>query len=113
MAQQQLIKQLSATPTIPAQSTIDVAHDELDPQTVLRANKEVFFFRLVRHNVAHWVGIHTHSCLAQEREIEKVNAFYLQKEAEVFCPHSSKPVIRWWGSQLIFIAVFLAPKNIA
>lgn len=59
------------------------------------------------------VGIHTHSRLAQEREIEKVNAFYLQKEAEVFCPHSTKPVIKWWGSQLIFIAVFLAPKNIA
>ncbi|BDD61908.1 hypothetical protein MAP00_006927 [Monascus purpureus] len=62
-ALKKLIKQLSATPTIPAQSTVEVAHDELDPQTALRANKEVFFFRL-------------------EREIEKVNAFYLQKEAE-------------------------------
>ncbi|KAL1965152.1 hypothetical protein VTN77DRAFT_6065 [Rasamsonia byssochlamydoides] len=58
-----LIKQLSATPTIPAQGATDVAQDTLDPQAALRANKEVFFFRL-------------------EREIEKVNAFYLQKEAE-------------------------------
>lgn len=60
MDQQQLIKQLSATPTIPAQSTVEVAHDELDPQTALRANKEVFFFRLVRHYVTHW-GWDTHS----------------------------------------------------
>ncbi|KAI2794315.1 Ankyrin repeat protein nuc-2 [Penicillium oxalicum] len=60
-----LIKQLSATPTIPAQRTAEeIAQDgTLDPQAALRANKEVFFFRL-------------------EREIEKVNAFYLQKESE-------------------------------
>ncbi|CEO61165.1 Putative Ankyrin repeat protein nuc-2 [Penicillium brasilianum] len=60
-----LIKQLSATPTIPAQRTAEeIAQDgTLDPQASLRANKEVFFFRL-------------------EREIEKVNAFYLQKESE-------------------------------
>lgn len=62
-ALKKLIKQLSATPTIPAQSTSDVRHDVPDAQSALRANKEVFFFRL-------------------EREIEKVNAFYLQKEAE-------------------------------
>lgn len=44
----QLIKQLSATPTIPAQRAADVAEDVPDPQSALRANKEVFFFRLVR-----------------------------------------------------------------
>lgn len=54
-----LIKHLSATPTIPAQG----ASTPEDAQAALRANKEVFFFRL-------------------EREIEKVNVFYLQKEAE-------------------------------
>ncbi|KAJ5683212.1 hypothetical protein N7462_006377 [Penicillium macrosclerotiorum] len=64
-ALKKLIKQLSATPTIPAQRTAEeIAQDgTLDPQAALRANKEVFFFRL-------------------EREIEKVNAFYLQKESE-------------------------------
>ncbi|KAJ6164304.1 hypothetical protein N7470_002976, partial [Penicillium chermesinum] len=64
-ALKKLIKQLSATPTIPAQKTADetAQDDNLDPQASLRANKEVFFFRL-------------------EREIEKVNAFYLQKESE-------------------------------
>ncbi|KAJ5934676.1 hypothetical protein N7466_004223 [Penicillium verhagenii] len=64
-ALKKLIKQLSATPTIPAQRTPEeIAQDgTLDPQASLRANKEVFFFRL-------------------EREIEKVNAFYLQKESE-------------------------------
>ncbi|RMZ91935.1 hypothetical protein DV736_g806, partial [Chaetothyriales sp. CBS 134916] len=58
-ALKKLIKQLSATPTITAQG--QVTQD--NPQATLRANKEVFFFRL-------------------EREIEKVNVFYLQKEAE-------------------------------
>ncbi|KAF3492016.1 ankyrin repeat protein nuc-2 [Arthroderma uncinatum] len=63
-ALKKLIKQLSATPTIPAQGTVlDQTGDVLDAQAALRANKEVFFFRL-------------------EREIEKVNVFYLQKEAE-------------------------------
>lgn len=55
----QLIKQLSATPTITAQNVVD----GVDAKAQLRANREVFFFRL-------------------EREIEKVNVFYLQKEAE-------------------------------
>ncbi|KAJ5570387.1 uncharacterized protein N7459_009817 [Penicillium hispanicum] len=64
-ALKKLIKQLSATPTIPAQRTAEELAEDgaLDPQASLRANKEVFFFRL-------------------EREIEKVNAFYLQKESE-------------------------------
>ncbi|XHG00506.1 hypothetical protein AWENTII_003952 [Aspergillus wentii] len=63
-ALKKLIKQLSATPTIPAQTTADTSQNAADTQSALRANKEVFFFKL-------------------EREIEKVNAFYLQKEAEV------------------------------
>ncbi|RAL16550.1 putative cyclin dependent kinase inhibitor Pho81 [Aspergillus homomorphus CBS 101889] len=62
-ALKKLIKQLSATPTIPAQSITGAVQDVPEAQAALRANKEVFFFRL-------------------EREIEKVNAFYLQKEAE-------------------------------
>ncbi|KKY20924.1 putative ankyrin repeat protein nuc-2 [Phaeomoniella chlamydospora] len=61
-ALKKLIKQLSATPVLPAQNVTQ--HIEpVDPKAALRANKEVFFFRL-------------------EREIEKVNVFYLQKEAE-------------------------------
>ncbi|KAE8556355.1 hypothetical protein EYB25_001056 [Talaromyces marneffei] len=59
-ALKKLIKHLSATPTIAAQGAPPA---DLDPQSALRANKEVFFFRL-------------------EREIEKVNAFYVQKELE-------------------------------
>lgn len=51
----QLIKQLSASPTIPPASS--------GLSRTLRANKDVFFFRL-------------------ERELDKVNAFYLQKEDE-------------------------------
>ncbi|KAL5366412.1 ankyrin repeat protein nuc-2 [Aspergillus floccosus] len=62
-ALKKLIKQLSATPTIPAQSAAGEPQNVPEAQAALRANKEVFFFRL-------------------EREIEKVNAFYLQKEAE-------------------------------
>ena len=41
----QLIKQLSATPTISALKAAQV--ESIDPQAALRANKEVFFFRLV------------------------------------------------------------------
>ncbi|KAL5332750.1 ankyrin repeat protein nuc-2 [Aspergillus crustosus] len=62
-ALKKLIKQLSATPTIPAQNSVVVPQNASEAQAALRANKEVFFFRL-------------------EREIEKVNTFYLQKEAE-------------------------------
>ncbi|KAL9108774.1 MAG: hypothetical protein Q9227_006431, partial [Pyrenula ochraceoflavens] len=60
---EKLIKQLSATPTIPAQNAHQERTQSTDAEAALRANKEVFFFRL-------------------EREIEKVNVFYLQKEAE-------------------------------
>ncbi|KAL9598392.1 MAG: hypothetical protein Q9179_003939 [Wetmoreana sp. 5 TL-2023] len=60
-ALKKLIKQLSATPTLSAQNA---SSPVVDPQVSLQANKATFFFRL-------------------ERELEKVNAFYLQKEAEV------------------------------
>ncbi|KAI9652243.1 MAG: phosphate system positive regulatory protein pho81, partial [Trizodia sp. TS-e1964] len=63
-----LIKQLSATPTLRAQNATAtlVPQDAalVDTQTSLQANRATFFFRL-------------------ERELEKVNAFYLQKEAEL------------------------------
>lgn len=58
-ALKKLIKQLSATPTIPAQGQPAIE----DTQAALRANRQVFFFSL-------------------EREISKVNTFYIQKEAE-------------------------------
>ena len=48
----QLIKQLSATPTIPAQSAAGEPQNVPEAQAALRANKEVFFFRLV------WIGDH-------------------------------------------------------
>jgi len=63
-ALKKLIKKLSATPIIPPQGGFDHGHDTLDPQTSLQANKATFFFRV-------------------ERELEKVNTFYLQKEAEL------------------------------
>lgn len=44
----QLIKQLSATPTIAAQGE----QGPTDSQAALRANKEVFFFRLVRSPIS-------------------------------------------------------------
>ncbi|KAF2204706.1 SPX-domain-containing protein [Delitschia confertaspora ATCC 74209] len=62
-ALKKLIKKLSTTPVIPAQRVYG-GHEVLDPQTSLQANKATFFFRV-------------------ERELEKVNTFYLQKEAEL------------------------------
>ncbi|CAN9256003.1 unnamed protein product [Alternaria alternata] len=62
-ALKKLIKKLSATPVIPPQSE-GFHHESLDPQSSLQANKATFFFRV-------------------ERELEKVNTFYLQKEAEL------------------------------
>ncbi|KAK3314966.1 SPX domain-containing protein [Apodospora peruviana] len=64
-ALKKLIKKLSATPILPAQG--DPRHnlgESLDSQAALQANKATFFFQL-------------------ERELDKVNAFYLQKEAEL------------------------------
>ncbi|TPX07851.1 uncharacterized protein E0L32_010426 [Thyridium curvatum] len=59
-----LIKKLSATPTLSAQNDVHHPATHIDSQAALQANKATFFFQL-------------------ERELEKVNAFYLQKEAEL------------------------------
>ncbi|KAG9248561.1 hypothetical protein BJ878DRAFT_2956 [Calycina marina] len=63
-ALKKLIKKLSATPTLLAQNNVRVSPGAVDSQAALQANKSTFFFQL-------------------ERELEKVNAFYLQKEAEL------------------------------
>jgi CDK inhibitor PHO81 len=60
----QLIKKLSATPVLSANHKGTDGEPLQDHQASLQANKATFFFRL-------------------ERELEKVNIFYLQKEAEV------------------------------
>ena len=43
----QLIKQLSATPTLLPQNASAVSSEVLDPQAALQANRATFFFRLV------------------------------------------------------------------
>ncbi|KXL42198.1 MAG: hypothetical protein FE78DRAFT_500063 [Acidomyces sp. 'richmondensis'] len=63
-ALKKLIKRLSATPILPPHEVTDAGEPLLDTQASLQANKATFFFRL-------------------ERELEKVNSFYLQKEAEL------------------------------
>ncbi|KAK4042271.1 hypothetical protein C8A01DRAFT_44660 [Parachaetomium inaequale] len=64
-ALKKLIKKLSATPVLPPQNDAQrAAGGPVDSQAALQANKATFFFQL-------------------ERELEKVNAFYLQKEAEL------------------------------
>ncbi|KAI9901658.1 hypothetical protein N3K66_003475 [Trichothecium roseum] len=63
-ALKKLIKKLSATPTLAAQNSIHRHLAPVDSQAALQANKATFFFQL-------------------ERELDKVNAFYLQKEAEL------------------------------
>ncbi|KAL3422460.1 Ankyrin repeat protein nuc-2 [Phlyctema vagabunda] len=63
-ALKKLIKKLSATPVLLAQNDIHRSLGTVDSQAALQANKATFFFQL-------------------ERELEKVNAFYLQKEAEL------------------------------
>ncbi|KAI1388852.1 SPX domain-containing protein [Hypoxylon trugodes] len=63
-ALKKLIKKLSATPTLSAQNDLHFTPTPVDTQVALQANKAKFFFQL-------------------ERELEKVNAFYLQKEAEL------------------------------
>src|SRR5271154_991064 len=73
----ELIKQLSATPTITAQGASPTS---LDAKDALRANKEVFFFRLVSKM---YLQAGMPLTVFQEREIERVNVFYLQKEEEV------------------------------
>ncbi|KAK4130859.1 hypothetical protein BT67DRAFT_445179 [Trichocladium antarcticum] len=79
---QQLIKKLSATPVIPSQNDAALrAAGPLDPQAALQANKATFFFQLVSAAAPTCPTLEA-DC-GQERELEKVNAFYLQKEAEV------------------------------
>ncbi|KAF1811111.1 ankyrin repeat protein nuc-2 [Eremomyces bilateralis CBS 781.70] len=63
-ALKKLIKKLSSTPVISARDEGIPSLDGFDPPATLQANKDKFFFRL-------------------ERELEKVNIFYLQKEAEL------------------------------
>ncbi|KAH8678080.1 ankyrin repeat protein nuc-2 [Xylariales sp. PMI_506] len=63
-ALKKLIKKLSATPVLSAQNDPHRPTTPIDSQAALQANKAKFFFQL-------------------ERELEKVNAFYLQKEAEL------------------------------
>ncbi|KAI9678175.1 MAG: phosphate system positive regulatory protein pho81 [Caeruleum heppii] len=65
-ALKKLIKKLSATPVLRAQHDVHLQGSAAleEPQATLQANKATFFFRL-------------------ERELEKVNTFYLQKEAEL------------------------------
>ncbi|KAL7808328.1 hypothetical protein V8C44DRAFT_160175 [Trichoderma aethiopicum] len=63
-ALKKLIKKLSATPTLAAQNDGHRPAPLADSQAALQANKATFFFQL-------------------ERELDKVNAFYLQKEAEL------------------------------
>ncbi|KAI1817144.1 hypothetical protein GGS20DRAFT_102228 [Poronia punctata] len=63
-ALKKLIKRLSATPILSAQNDPHLPSVHVDTQAALQANKAKFFFQL-------------------ERELEKVNAFYLQKEAEL------------------------------
>ncbi|KAK9782922.1 putative Ankyrin repeat protein nuc-2 [Seiridium cardinale] len=63
-ALKKLIKRLSATPVLTAQVDPRQPATPIDSQAALQANRAKFFFQL-------------------ERELEKVNAFYLQKEAEL------------------------------
>ncbi|KAF4450733.1 ankyrin repeat protein nuc-2 [Fusarium austroafricanum] len=63
-ALKKLIKKLSATPTLTSQNDVLRPATPVDSQAALQANKATFFFQL-------------------ERELDKVNAFYLQKEAEL------------------------------
>jgi hypothetical protein len=80
--QLQLIKKLSATPVIqPLGDHNGSTAETLDPQAALQANKATFFFRLVPETPL--VTFEAIINAVQDREIEKVNTFYLLKEAEV------------------------------
>ncbi len=84
----QLIKKLSATPTLLALNDVHRPSGIVDSQAALQANKATFFFQLVRQDVprCRQESEDRSSVMLtseQERELEKVNAFYLQKEAEV------------------------------
>jgi len=73
---QKLIKHLSKTPILAAQQPQSNGITLQDSQASLQSNKAAFFFRL-------------------ERELEKVNELYLQKEAEV-----RKAIIRFQAAWL-------------
>lgn len=87
----QLIKKLSATPTLHAQNESVDVEGATDPQMALQANKATFFFRLVCGRAEDAAGAcspvseRERNVLigGKERELDKVNEFYLQKEAEV------------------------------
>lgn len=61
--------------------------EHIDSQAALQANKATFFFQLVSRPYPPYVMPAQPEILTvtQERELEKVNTFYLQKEAEVSC----------------------------
>lgn len=82
----QLIKRLSATPTLSAQNDTYLPPAPVDTQAALQANKAKFFFQLVWPTPFFMISNgRTTADIPKERELEKVNAFYLQKEAEVSC----------------------------
>jgi hypothetical protein len=68
----QLIKQLSATPTIAAQNAQAEAQGSLDPKIALRANKEVFFFRLVCVVVDRLAHLAHETLGARNRESQRI-----------------------------------------
>ncbi|KAL5324196.1 hypothetical protein ACEPPN_008740 [Leptodophora sp. 'Broadleaf-Isolate-01'] len=74
-ALKKLIKKLSATPTLLALNDVHRQLGIVDSQAALQANKATFFFQLLSSFAMLTAD--------QERELEKVNAFYLQKEAEL------------------------------
>lgn len=65
LTQSQLIKHLSSTPTLAAQNAFAGPQGSVDPEISLRANKEVFFFRLVCTNV---IGS-DHECSQDARNV--------------------------------------------
>ncbi|KAI9804027.1 MAG: phosphate system positive regulatory protein pho81 [Piccolia ochrophora] len=82
----QLIKRLSATPPLQARNEDATLPTALDPRSSLQANKATFFFRL-------------------ERELEKVNTFYLQKEAEESPQEAQTVVLSKLAMSTLFITL--------
>lgn len=89
-ALKKLIKKLSATPLLEANLKAG-EHGAQDPQTSLQANKATFFFRL-------------------ERELEKVNTFYLQKEAEVCGAHKKSRLLSLADSSIVETTTTNTPR---
>ncbi|WZH39357.1 Ankyrin repeat nuc-2 [Fusarium acuminatum] len=85
-ALKKLIKKLSATPTLTSQNDVLRSATPVDSQAALQANKATFFFQLVSRLLCYISAMNIPTWLLsdkQERELDKVNAFYLQKEAEL------------------------------